>query len=854
MKEQSSNEQFKSHEIDFIDSLDRSEYSKTDLEFIERNISLFLEELKRTKKFLNLNSLNSEFINKYLSEILPKNFPEFSTNKVVKTQTIIKKFLNYLTLQDVIKKKESQTIFRNLYNISELKAVLNKKQEKVSDKKRVHKEQLLTIKNKILHFSLNYGEYIEEHREHEIFEYFGQQKESIIVSVILDLFKLMEDNEVFMKLFTFIVDLVKFNSLPSRVISILRKQTKHNSYFYRLILLYQTFFFSGYTLKKSYEELIEELEVDPETIKENFIKMGIIPSLDEVKKNEEILEDIKEFIDVKSLINKIKPFDKTIPFTNIDTGHLFKFPKDIKMDIKKHCSFLDDVYWSLDEKNKFIKSNYGDFTDYFSKVEEKKIMHKAQELYYDGQYKKALVLINKLIKKFPENAIPIYLRAKMREAQGQFYTAFRDVSRCIELDPFKIEAYMDLSYILEIGGYFYSSTIITCQLMRFSPFDFNYLLQLAINSYQLLGPYKNALKLAGQLNPMRLANFLSRYWVNERIKPRDSLKYIGMTRKQFNELRMQGEQYISKAIEVMDKNPDGLTKDNKERLNAIVRNPLHFFPNRSDHILRNWFTFELMQRLLLNFYQIYFTFTPLIATEDFVQLCFEIAKITTDAIFQTISMGKNRAQTEIDTELILTHKKIVNNPELHLLYFFISKQEVSNILIGTALTLFLECRECPNQCPIKPNKWCLAFYEFGKIEDDKLMGAYDVFLYIDCLISDLEYYLEEKGLKQKTISIKVQDAELFFTFLINEYEINDNNEVEDLITIDTISEFLSHYVLKNEIITTKTSMAEMSRSLKSLISVLYHEYGLFQDGTFSKLNKLLTKKELFIKYLEKERN
>ncbi|MBA7577234.1 hypothetical protein ES708_19081 [subsurface metagenome] len=52
MKEQSSNEQFKSHEIDFIDSLDRSEYSKTDLEFIERNISLFLEELKRENPFL----------------------------------------------------------------------------------------------------------------------------------------------------------------------------------------------------------------------------------------------------------------------------------------------------------------------------------------------------------------------------------------------------------------------------------------------------------------------------------------------------------------------------------------------------------------------------------------------------------------------------------------------------------------------------------------------------------------------------------------------------------------------------------------------------------------------------------
>ncbi|KKL07203.1 hypothetical protein LCGC14_2588400, partial [marine sediment metagenome] len=74
-------DKYKSNGIDYYNSLKESECSKKDIEFITKNIFLFLEEFKRNGNLSSLNCLDSNFINKYLSEILPKKFPEFSKNK-----------------------------------------------------------------------------------------------------------------------------------------------------------------------------------------------------------------------------------------------------------------------------------------------------------------------------------------------------------------------------------------------------------------------------------------------------------------------------------------------------------------------------------------------------------------------------------------------------------------------------------------------------------------------------------------------------------------------------------------------------------------------------------------------------
>ena len=615
-------DKYNSYGIDYWHSLKELNYSYTEIKFIKKNIFLFLEELKKRGDGSTLNWLDSSFINNYLLDALQKRVPEYTNDIIIKIHRVLKNFINYFSVQKVLNKQQYQEILRNIYDSKELKSKLNQKskREKInnSDIKNAHKDEIIKIKNKLLHFSLNYGDYLEKQREHEIFNYIDNIEESLLVKAIMDLLEMIEDNKLFMKLFAFIDNFIKINSLPSRMIDLLHKKTEQDSHFYRLLLLYQSFFFSGYVLKKPYEKLINELELDPKKVGKEIIKIAGVQDLDEIKNNEEIRQEFKHIFDIESLIDEITPFSGVTPFSNLYSGELFNFPKGINIDIKKHLTFLEDIDVLPEKRIKFMKSNYGEFPDYISKSRDKKMIKNALNYYYEGKYKEALVVLNKLIISCPENAIPIYLRAKVREAQGSFYQALKDVLDSLKLDPFKIEAYMDLSYILEIGGYFYSSTVLTCQLLRFCPFDFNFHLQLAITSHQLSYPFENSLRLAGKIDFARLINFISRYWVHDKIRPKDSLNYIKMTSSQFREARMSAERIILKAINVLDENPKPLKK-NIEKARSIIRDPSYFFPNQSDYILKNWFIYELTQRFAHNFYNLYFNLTPIITSEKFIQ-------------------------------------------------------------------------------------------------------------------------------------------------------------------------------------------------------------------------------------------
>lgn len=836
-------DKYNSYGIDYCNSLKDSNYSKTAIKFIKKNISLFLEELKK-KGDESLNWLDSSFIKNYLLETLPKRVPEYSSDIIVKVQRVLKNFVNYFSIQKVLKKQQCKEILSNLYDSMKLKSKLNQisksEKKKDPDVKSTHEKEIVEIKNKLVHFSLNYGDFFEKRRESEIFNYIDNIKESLLVEAIIDLLEIIGDNGIFMKLFAFIDDSMKLNSLPSRIIAVLQNKIKQDSHFYRLLLLYQSFFYAGYVLKKPYEKLIKELELDPYKVGKELIKIAGIPDLDEIEKKEEIRQDLKDLFDIESYIDEITPFSISFPFSNLNRGEIFNFPEGINIDIKKHLSFLEDIYASPEKKIKFMKSNYGKFIDYISKPRDKEIMQNALNYYDDGKNKEAIAALNTLIKFCPENAVPIYLRAKVREAQGYFFRALKDVLKSLKLDPFKIEAYMDLSYILEIGGYFYSSTVLTCKLLQFCPFDFNFHLQLAITSHQLSNPYKNSLRLAGKMDPARLINFISRYWVDDRIRSKDSLNYIKMTSSQFKKVRMSAERIISKAIDILDENPKPLEKN----IEKVIKDPSYFFPDKSDYVLKNWFIFELTQRLAYNFNDFYFNLTPLIASEKFFQLCFEISKIAARFIFPAF-----KARTVVKINIIeefFKDKKIYRYQYyLEFLIFFTSNQEVFRVINDTILQLINECRECPTQCLTKPSKWGLGFFEFGS-KKNKEFDHYSLLTYIDCIISDFEYYLEEKGLLQKTINKKVENAELFFNYLINNRVINDHEELDDMINKNLISEFLCH----TEAVTSKTSMKQMCTSLKNLISLLYHDYGFFQEGYFSKLNKLLTNSAYFFKLLE----
>jgi len=721
---------------------------------------------------------------------------------------------------------------------------LDQKSKRKSTEKELKNRELSIIKNRILHFSLHYGEYLENRKEDEIFDFIENTEESLLVEGILELLEFIEDNPTFMKIFVFLEDSVQLNTLPSRIIDLLFRKENHDGHFYRLLLLYQTFFDSGYVLKQSYEKLLEELNLNPEKVGREIIK--IVEGLD-IEDNDEIRQELRGILDTNKLIDEIKPINNFTPFNPEITGELFTFPKGIDTGIKKHLSRLDEIYNSPRKKIEFTKSASKEILDPFSEAQDNKLMQDALNFYYDGIYDRALNLLNKLIKKYPRNALPIYFRAKIEQIQGNLFQALKDILKSIDLDPYKIEPYKYLSHLLEIGGYFYSSTVLTCNLLRFCPFDFNFHLQLAITSYQLLKPYKNPLILAGKMDPARLINFISRYWIHNRIKPRDDLNDIKATEIQFNEIRMSAENLIIKAIEVLGQNTTPFQK-NREKFASIIKDPSYFFPTMSDYVLKNWFVYELTRRFFLNFNQFYINLTPLLASNKFIQLFFEISKTVVHFI---LAAFKNR--TKITINIIEEFfKKNMNRKfqdYFNLLTFFTSNTEIFRLINSTITQFIEECRECPNQCLRKPNKWCLAFFEFGSNNSKEMNDRYSILIFIDGIISDLEYYLEEKGLLQKTIDKKVENAEFMFEYIIDNRNFKDYKELEDIMNEGLITEFLCQC----KDITSKTKMKQKCTSLKNLISLLYHNYGFYQDGSFSKLNKLLTNSDHFFESSERTR-
>lgn len=320
-----------------------------------------------------------------------------------------------------------------------------------------------------------------------------------------------------------------------------------------------------------------------------------------------------------------------------------------------------------------------------------------------------------------------------------------------------------------------------------------------------------------------------------------------MNHSQFNKIRKSAELLIIKAINILDDNPIPHQK-NREKIRSNIRDSSYFFTDKSDYVLRNWFIYELTQRLVYNFNNIYFNLTPLFASDKLIQVSFEISKTAADFVFPAFK-AKTKIRINIIEELFKKKKKNHKFKNyFDLIIFFTSNQEVFLLINDTILRLIDECRECPNQCLIKPNKWCLAFYEFGSKNNEEVNDHHSVLTYVDCIISDLEYNFEEKGLIQRTIDKKVENVEIFFSYLLNNRKINDPDELEVILNKDLISEFLSN----TEIATSKSLMKQMCISLKNLISLLHHSYGFYRDGVFSKLNNLLTNSDHFSKCLERK--
>jgi len=838
----------------YFTSLNEKVETKKDVSVVKKVILTFLKEyIKHNINKFNRTQFNVNFFNKFLLKLLPLEYPELSKIPLFRIQSIITEFINYLSLHKILDRNIQKEITKLFSNLSEKQKDLNKI---------LNERELIEISNKIFDYSSKLNEiYNDEEEYNHVFNYFEKKPNKYIIEAILGLFKTMEDS-YFLKILFFIDEFLKIETLPSKIIEILRLSAMQDRYFFRLLMLYNTFFLAGYIIKKPFRQLIEDLKVD----KDSFYRY--VANVLSYSKEQELSDfinfypsqtDMEDYLDVDKYINEIIPITEEDPFANLDNYKIFNLPRDINLELHKHINFLKSASSSFRGKIKFINSSWDDWRDCFSNIQEKNLFKEVKRLYYDGKFQKALGLINKLIKRNPESAAVLYLKGKILGEQKAYYNALKCHLKSLKLDPYRIETYMDISFILEIGGYFHSSIILTSLLMRFCPFDFNLHLQLAISSFQLSMPFKKYLRLAGLIDAGRLINFLIRYWVHERIKSRDSLKKVEIGHEQFNELLKSSQIIISNANKVM-KLCGHRIKDESflNHLNDLLRNNLHFFPNKEDHIMKNWFVYELTIHLVENFnvifYEKYYNLPYLVASEEFINLLFEIAQFTLNQILLTQNERKKQTSFEIDTEIILENEELFKKPIYRLARFFISIEGISNILMKTVINLINECIHCPNHCLKKPFKWCESFYIFGEVNEE-LTNYSRLIHFMESLNTDFEFFLEDKGLQVNTINKKVEHIEIFLVFLIKKVKDKDyvfiSEKFEKYVSIENIFNFLGNYTIKNKVILTQVAMKEMCRSIKSFITFLNKDYGFFIKDTLTDLKKVLNSVDFFNNCLEK---
>ncbi|MBD3255279.1 MAG: hypothetical protein GF383_09315 [Candidatus Lokiarchaeota archaeon] len=346
--------------------------------------------------------------------------------------------------------------------------------------------RIIKIKNEILR-SFNPKFTVKEQSMllQELFEFLQDKPEKYVVKAILELVEMVEDPEIFMKINIFIQEVLNLNPLVFEIYKTLRDRRERDDYFYRLLMIYQGFFYSGYILEKTFPELIRELKVDMEEYY-RYISNFSESILEDISLEER--EHISEKLDIENLIEEITPFRKNTPGISDDQAPIFNFPEHYPIELDKHIKFLNNIIKSPADMKEFVNSRYRDFEVYFDTEESKRLMRKVERSFFKGRYPEALVNMNKLIRKKPKNAVAHYFKGKVLDGMEKKFEAFKSIIKSLELDPLKIDTYENFVYLLEFGGYFHSSFILSTLMIQIFPFDFNFSLQLAISAdTELLG-------------------------------------------------------------------------------------------------------------------------------------------------------------------------------------------------------------------------------------------------------------------------------------------------------------------------------------------------------------------------------
>lgn len=791
-----------------------------------------------------INDIGSKFnqtgfiinaIRTHLSQLDVSKHPELSNSGLSSTTitSILLHFLNYLSLQKILDRNNNLALREWMENENKVKD-LKKKPNPFSnnDDSEGLRKEVLKITQDITTI------WKDDLRCNEVLYFFEQQPNKALIDVLLQLVQSVEDT-TFQKLLFVIDNCMMIHEFPFRVLEILRELNDPDHQFtFRLLILYFTFFLAGYPLKVSLDQLLDELNIDPQQVDEYLSSVFKNDHSHETSSSlfqddvEEFEQDFGTALNPKKLIDEINPILESDPYSSEISERAFNLPEGIDIKLQEHVKTLTNYLDSFIERVEFINSDWEKWLECVKDTGLRKKLDSIDRYYQGGNFRKALKMVNETKKAYPEVAYVYYMDAKILGDMRSHNNALKSLLKSLELDSKRIESYLDLTLLLELGGYFYHSMVLSMYLLKFTPLDFNLLVQFAFSSYQLSQPFKTPLEIAGRLEPARLVNFLSRFWFYERIAPRDSPASFNMSTEEFSEFLRDSEHIVSKVEHLLD-----MTKSNPrdkqyiDELNAYLENIQNFFPNTKDHVAKNQAAYELATRILskinLIFYDTKFVLPYLTASKPFVEFSMIISQVTIEQIIATRTKQRNSTRFEIDTALILNNSAVVNHPMHDLACFFITEEGFSKTIFQSTIELVEECGDCPEKCLDKPYKWCTRFYMFNIPESQKDQASFINF--IDVLNAEFYYWLEDKGLKLATIDKKTQFIEHFLIHLISLIKEEDKKNLSKRFNVylkpSILEGFLLEMASKENLVKSRTAFNHLLNSLKSFIRFYYDEYG-----------------------------
>ncbi|KKN18668.1 hypothetical protein LCGC14_0953360 [marine sediment metagenome] len=683
--------------------------------------------------------------------------------------------------------------------------------------------------------------------------------EKLIVKAIFKLFEEIEDENSFIKVL-YVVDIcLKLNTLPSKTVEYLRFNVKKERTMYRLLFLYQSFYFAGYKLEKSILDVFKELNIDGPAVNELFEKFEFyVESLGYVGLFNESFQPSYELFNIDKIINELKPLNDNSPIFDNQGTIGYKLPKNIDLKIDKHVHQLKEIYNSPEMKKAFLSAFSEEFS--INSVVKNNIFlfFEAKELHVKGKNNKALLLINRVLKKNPNLAPAFILKGEILSELHQFHYAIRCYLKSIELDPYRFHAYSQLSYTLQIGGYFHSSLILCGHLIKFFPLDFNLYVQLAFSTYQLSKPFKRYLKVAGLLEPERLINFLDRFWIREKIEAKGSLDALRIKNETILEIEKDIAYISNNLLQFLTYYNILIQNDEfKEEFYEIISDPLYFFPEKLGHTKKNHFIYELATCIATNMVGLIDDLEPeaerYFLNEGFLQFCFKITREITNKILEK-NLKFNKVKKTISLDLVISKnwiedslKNSLKEPYFNLIKTLMQLREFYKTIQMSINDLASDCFNCPAKCliyapDIFPNieEPCNDWEEFNKKKYEKEITLNRSKFEKDFIpiFSSFEKYLRDKALSEKTIEEKISVSLEFlkFVFFNLDIQLNDfNKDVND----DMLKLFLEKHVIDNKLVQSKTAWGRVQRGLNTFLSYLSNELNYFSGDRLKSLKETI---------------